>query len=887
MKVEVPEVLLKLADPYNPANRPPGVALHDASMYRGHYYIYFGAAPVVTLMLPFRVLSGGTALPLPMAVLTFTMAGFLVSVGIFLAIRRRYFPETGIAMTLLWVLALGTASMGPLLVLRSSIWELPLSSGYFYVMLALLGVWRSVHAERRAAWWFAGAALSLGLAVASRPTYLYTTGLLAVPLIWWWMRARRSGGGIPWKMAFAAALPLGAVGLAMAWYNYARFGSPTEFGVAYQFSGIFEAETQHFRWSYLPLNLWMYWLQPAEWTRYFPFLHRAPSPELPAGYLGFDDLYGVLVNLPLVWLALAAPLAAWRRESAGEGAPLMVALGSAAMIAAGTAIPLAFFYAAMARYGADFMPALVLLAATGAVALQRWARVSGGQVRSGLVRAGCAALVVFSVFFAVMLSFEAYGNLRRQSPRAYARLATWFNTPSWLIEKMTGTKHGPLEGDLRWPASWPAAGTREMLVSTGSFAAGDHVFVQYEGAGRVRIGYAHDGGAVEVSRVIAAESGPARRLRVEMGSLYPPEEHGYFTGMKAEELGRLARRLRVELGEEVLLDSYQRFHPSSPSDVAVGHPRTAGRTDKAFSGELVRAERNPGIDAIRAERAEQRTVRVRLAAGAMGKRQPLFSFETGERRAVWYTLARSDGTMSVGAGEGGGLEWESERVSADATLAHEIEVTTVIRSGAASRVMVKLNGVVIGTAAGSVPTTEGAVTVGRNRTAVAEVAAAFDGVIHRTDEGEQVREFDTVRLAVMFPTQRGTERDPLVVTGQTGRGDFLFVEYLDGGRVRFGLDHWGKAPVFSAPLAVDFATPHAIEVSLESFPRVLKEKREPKKIEVKLDGREVWAQEARLFAVGVQEVFVGRNPIGGTACPPLFTGAILEVKRERKPDSVR
>lgn len=54
-----------------------------------------------------------------------------MSAGILLGMRRRYFPEAGSGMVMMWVVALGTASMGPLLVLRGSIWELPLSSGYF------------------------------------------------------------------------------------------------------------------------------------------------------------------------------------------------------------------------------------------------------------------------------------------------------------------------------------------------------------------------------------------------------------------------------------------------------------------------------------------------------------------------------------------------------------------------------------------------------------------------------------------------------------------------------------------------------------------------------------------------------------------------------------
>src|SRR3954471_136744 len=41
LKVDVPEALLNLRDPYDPQLRPAGVGLHDASFYRGKYYLYF------------------------------------------------------------------------------------------------------------------------------------------------------------------------------------------------------------------------------------------------------------------------------------------------------------------------------------------------------------------------------------------------------------------------------------------------------------------------------------------------------------------------------------------------------------------------------------------------------------------------------------------------------------------------------------------------------------------------------------------------------------------------------------------------------------------------------------------------------------------------------
>lgn len=889
LKTEVSPELLKLADPYNPANRAAGIALHDASMYRGRYYSYFGAGPVVTLMLPFRVLTGGTALPLPAAVLTFTQAGFLASVAIFMGIQRRYFPDTGGPTVAVCVLALGTASMGPLLVLRGSIWELLTSSGYFYAMVALWCVGHSLHAKRRVAAWFAAASLSLGLAVACRPTYVYTGGLLAVPLLWWWCQAVKHGGraekagregllaAFPWKLALAGVVPIGAVGLVMVWYNYARFGSPTEFGVAYQFSGVFEAETRHFRWSYLPLNVHMYWVQLAEWTRYFPFFHRTPGPAIPMGHLGYDDVYGALVNVPLVWLALCAPLAAWRR-SEHESGPLKVMIGAAAMISAGMVIPLAFFYAAMMRYGPDYVPVLVLLAAIGALALQRWARVGGaddarirGRMRG--VNMGCGTLAAFSIFFAVMLSFEAYGNLRRQSPRAYARLAAWGNYPSWWWEKIAGANHGPVEVELRWPTTWPTAGMRENLVHTGAFDEGDCVFVHYEEPGRVRIGYAHDGGAELLSRVMAIERSATRRTRVEMGSLYPPEGHPFFSGMKAAEIERLARRLRVEFGDEVLLDSYQRFHTSSPTQVEVGVAARVLRVEKAFSGEIVRERRDGEIAVMLAEKRERTAVCVRLSEDAAGTRQPLFTAGSGDRTVVWYAVAQGNGIWVVGCaapGEARAGWWKTAPVASDSVMNHEIEVMSLARPGTTGQTMVKLDGVVIGTRGGDAKPPAAPIILGANKAAVPEIAPTFGGIIHRADEDVGVNEFDTVRLTRHFPVQRKATREPLVVTGETGRGAFLFLEYLEEGRVRFGLDHWGKGTVFGAPQVVDFANSHTIEIGLESFPSARRGTREPKRIQVKANGREVWTQEARLFGVAARSVCGKGSDRGNGMCAVIF-----------------
>src|ERR1039457_4253716 len=144
LKVDVPAALLALPDPYDPRQRPVGLGLHDASFYRGKYYLYFGVAPVVTLMLPFRVLTR-IDLPQPVAAIVFVYGGFLASAAVWLRIRRKYFSESGACTSALCVLALGLAALGPVLLRRPHVWELPISAGYCFAMLTLLCVGESLH----------------------------------------------------------------------------------------------------------------------------------------------------------------------------------------------------------------------------------------------------------------------------------------------------------------------------------------------------------------------------------------------------------------------------------------------------------------------------------------------------------------------------------------------------------------------------------------------------------------------------------------------------------------------------------------------------------------------------------------------------------------------
>ena len=376
---EVPAGLAALPDPYDPkANavfRGPIFVdenrLHDLSYYRGRLYLYFGVTPGACVVL--AVCGADRALPRACPGGShFCSDRIPAGAWLLWSAWRRYFRETSVVTAMAGSVALGLGSGIPVMLSRPDVWEVPIACAYALTMLALVALWSAVHDSRGRVLALATASLAYGLAVGARPTVLFGAVVLLVPACRAWVpRLDPEYEAGEWRrLLLAAVAPIGLIGLGLAAYNYLRFGSVTEFGQTFQLAGE-RQDINHFSVRFASFNLRAYFFAFGNWFGSFPYFQPPDLPPLPPGHGGVENPFPLLSNAPFAWLALAAPLALKGRVS-GERCRLRAFIVSVAVVFFFAAFVLALFFGTTLRYEIEFSPALFLLAALGAFAVDRF-----------------------------------------------------------------------------------------------------------------------------------------------------------------------------------------------------------------------------------------------------------------------------------------------------------------------------------------------------------------------------------------------------------------------------------------------------------------------------------------------------------------------------------
>jgi hypothetical protein len=276
------------------------------------------------------------------------------------------------------------------------------------------------------------------------------------------------------------------------------------------------------------------------------------------------------------------------------------------------------------------------------------------------------------------------------------------------------------------------------------------------------------------------------------------------------------------------------------------------------------------------------------------QREPLIAFReasgSGAGGVIYVHYLDDAGQLAFGASVSGARTAESDALVLDPARVHEC----VLRGWATNdpsnrRVELRVDGTIVWTREIAWPVANIIPVIGRNLTAEPGCANAFSGRIESAQRAPDGRDplmtaaGDVMKVRVRFPVVRKGAREPLVVTGRTGAGDLLMVEYVDEHTIRFAVDHWGGPMLVSEPVSVDFTLAHDLTVATTALWGATSDipLRMTRKgaLRVELDGALVWRTPAPSFAVRPDEIAIGVNPIGGTSCSAGFSGDILSAER--------
>ena len=411
LEEEPPQWLQDMADPYDKGARDEAQKetgepyLFDVAYHDGHYYVYFGVVPVVLFYLPFYLLTGAN-FPTAIGVLIACVAFVLGCSALLDRFARYHFKRVSLGLYLLLQIPLVTCcgilyllkfptfySLPIMLGLAFSVW------GLYFWMRGRASAARSTGPEK----WYLAGSLCMALVVGCRPQ-LVVLSLLAFPLFWRAYITERRLFTPRGAREFACLVaPYAVVAAGLMGYNYARFGSLTDFGANYNLT-VNDMTKRGWNLGRLAPALFAYFLQPPCVTGVFPYVQPAPFDTTYMGQTIKEVTFGgILACLPVLWvLPFAKRILALRMRQRSTRTIMGVIV---VLLASGVIVALldAQMAGILQRYFADF--SFMFLAAVVLLALIVNENLSPGTMAQNLLMKVLLVLVAVSVVYSVLVCF--------------------------------------------------------------------------------------------------------------------------------------------------------------------------------------------------------------------------------------------------------------------------------------------------------------------------------------------------------------------------------------------------------------------------------------------------------------------------------------------------
>ena len=404
---EPPAWLGELENPYDKAARDEAQKTHgepylfDTAYYEGKYYVYFGIVPELLFYLPFYLLTG-CDFPTAMGILAAMVAFVLGCTALLDRFARYHFKHVSLGVFLLLQIPLVMCSGALYLVKFPTFYSLPIMCGLAFSVWGLY-LWMRGRVSSRPCGWYLAGSLCMALVAGCRPQLL-ALSLVAIPLFWRrYVTKRRLFTPVGAREFACLVAPYAVVAAGIMWYNWARFGSPTNFGANYNLT-VHDMPKRGLAVGRIAPALFAYFLQPPSVCGTFPFILPAPFDTTYMGETVREATFGgILACLPVLWiLPFAKPVLDRRvkqRSTHTISGVIVVLLISGVLVA--------LFDAELAgilqRYFADFT--FMFLAATVLLAFIANENLPHDSIWARTFRRTLSVLVAFSLVYIVLLCF--------------------------------------------------------------------------------------------------------------------------------------------------------------------------------------------------------------------------------------------------------------------------------------------------------------------------------------------------------------------------------------------------------------------------------------------------------------------------------------------------
>lgn len=271
---EPTEELLNLENPYDWQQRKSGnvgVYLWDRALYDGKYYSYFGIAPIITVFLPYYILTGN----IPSSPVTCAILAVIGMVSLCFALIGliKYFKlKVSFLNFILSLFAVEMGSLIPMLMSSSDMYYIASTSAVSFSALFLALFFGGMNCQKK---WlknllFALCSTAFVLIVMSRPT-VALCGILIIPtLIKYFFKSELNNREkVISLLCFGIPIIIGAV--TVCTYNYLRFDSIFEFGAKYQLT-VYDVSKYVFSSSLIFPCIYHYFIQTPKIIDKFPFI---------------------------------------------------------------------------------------------------------------------------------------------------------------------------------------------------------------------------------------------------------------------------------------------------------------------------------------------------------------------------------------------------------------------------------------------------------------------------------------------------------------------------------------------------------------------------------------------------------------------------------------